>query len=371
MSSLTGQTVLVTGGTGFIGARLIEKLVREHQANVRVLVHQIANASRVARFDVELATGDITDAAEMASAVADCRYVFHCAFGKHGDENEQRRVTVDGTQTLARAACAANVERFIALSTLAVYGAPQAGTLTEASPRQPDDAYGRSKLAADKALLELHRNAGLKATILQPTFVYGPYGPFWTVDPLRQLKSGTVMLPANGQGLCNAVYVDDVADAMIAAGEHADAIGEQFLISGAEPVTWLEFYQAYAAMLDGAVIDFFEAATAGAVSRRDRLLASPTIVPLYRSLKRLLPARLIARLKRDVLGGDAEWQDDPSDGDGARPVHVPSERRTRVLTSTMRVDITKARRLIGYEPQFDLTSGMARTRQWSAWANLL
>ncbi len=83
---LSGKQVLVTGATGFIGGRLVEKLVLEQHANVRVLVRDFSHASRIARFDLEMMRGDITDSSAVTEATKGCEVIFHCAYGFKGSQ---------------------------------------------------------------------------------------------------------------------------------------------------------------------------------------------------------------------------------------------------------------------------------------------
>ena len=87
---------------------------------------------------------------------------------------------------------------------------------------------------------------GLPATVLQPTHVYGPFGGYWTERQVEMFLSGPVVLPAPDDGICNAVYVDDVVHALSLAAVRDEAVGETFLISGVESTTWSEFYRQYA-----------------------------------------------------------------------------------------------------------------------------
>jgi len=119
---LKGKCVFVTGGSGFIGGRLVEVLVRDCGAKVRALVHNAAGALRMARFDVEFVFADMTDQPAMEKATEGCEFIFHCAFGKSGDEREQMRTTVEGTRVLAQATLRNGVSRLVNLSTAAVYG---------------------------------------------------------------------------------------------------------------------------------------------------------------------------------------------------------------------------------------------------------
>ena len=98
--TLDGKKVLVTGGTGFIGSRLVEKLVLEHQARVRVLVRNFVNAPRIARFPIEMVPGDLSDPVSVQKAVQNCDVVFHCAYDFAGNTEEQKRVGVEAHERL-------------------------------------------------------------------------------------------------------------------------------------------------------------------------------------------------------------------------------------------------------------------------------
>ena len=134
--ALNASTVLVTGATGFIGGRLVERLILEEGARVRVLLRDFAHAPRVARFPVEMIGGSVTDLDAVDRAAAGCDVIVHCAFGNSGTPEEKRAATIAGTEAVAEAARRAGVKRLVHLSTISVYGLPGDGDLDETAPRR-------------------------------------------------------------------------------------------------------------------------------------------------------------------------------------------------------------------------------------------
>lgn len=396
-AALTGRRVLVTGGSGFIGGRLVERLVLEHGARVRALVRTPASAGRLVRFELDLVRGDVTDPAALAAAVEGCDLVFHCAYGTSGSQKQRAWINREGTRRLLAAARAARVARLVHLSTLMVYGRTGDGDLDETAPRRRfGNAYSDSKLAAEKLALAAARRGDLEVAVLQPTAVYGPWGGVWTASPLAALAHGRQILVDGGRGFCNHVYVDDLVDAMLLAAVRPAAAGEAFLISAAEPVPWSEWYLRFARMLPAGVERTVAMSAEHALAlwhehrRRQPWLAGEAL-RVFRG-DQILRERLMAardaywlRERASALLSEPAQQRIKSwmSGRGRRPLSTPAlhteELPIQPLTPELidflrprtRVRIDKARRLLGYEPQFDLDRGMALTERWARWAGLL
>jgi nucleoside-diphosphate-sugar epimerase len=387
----TVQRVLVTGGTGFIGGRLVERLVLEHRAQVRVLVRDFRRAVRVARFPVEMIGGDVTDAAALARAMDGCDLVVHCAVGNRGPAAEKKAATVDGTAAVAEAALAARVKRLVYLSTTSVYGLPGDGDLDESAPRrQTGDPYSDTKIEAEETVFRYHRTRGLPVVVLQPTIVYGPFSQYWTLDPINQLKRSRVVLVEGGSGFCNAVYVDDVVEAILLAAGRDEAVGEAFLISGDAPVTWRDFYAAFEGMLgytSTVALSVAEIEALRAKQRREsrtipqimrvirnneymrnRLLELPAVGHSFRILSSMTPAWARTRIAKHFAAGEK-----PSGSmtiPPEKPLGLPDGYRMEFHRARTRVRVDKARRLLGYAPAFDFQRGMQLTSAWVDWANL-
>ena len=157
------MTALVTGGTGFVGANVVRELLRDGR-EVRVLARPGGDRRALAGLAVEIAEGDLLDAASLGRAVRGIGTVFHVAADYRlwaPDPNALYRANVDGTRALLRACADAGVARVVYTSTVGALGIPGDGTPgTEATPASLADMVGpykRSKFLAEQVALEFAR----------------------------------------------------------------------------------------------------------------------------------------------------------------------------------------------------------------------
>jgi nucleoside-diphosphate-sugar epimerase len=385
--ALTGRTALVTGGTGFIGGRLIEILIGQFGMNVRTLVRGTSTGSgayRAAAAGASFVTGSLTDPAAMRAAVEGVDYVFHCAFGSHGDLAEQRRVTVEGTRTLAAAAGAAGVKHFVNLGTIVSFGADTPAEVDEryAVRRMWKWPYAIDKRDAEQAIEQEHRRSGLAATTLRLGVIYGPYGPAFTLYPLALLKTSRLALIDGGRGVCAAAYVDDVIQAILLAAQRPAGPPETFIIKGPDRVTWRQFYESYETMLGvERLVEMTRAEMRGAKGKMMRaamrtvvgeglaaLKASPNFKRAAGALPLVRPAYAVIGKRRGGAAGDA-----PATKATAPelPIELIPPMMIDYYASTTEYRIDRARAELGYAPVYDLAAGMALTEQWARWANLV
>ncbi len=395
--NLHNKHILVTGGTGFIGGRLVEELVTRHGAHVRVLVRNFAHAARIARFPIEMIPGNVVEPADVSRAMQGCEIVFHCAYGTMGDAAAQRRVNVEGTRNVLDAALAANASRVVSLSTLSVYGDLPDGLLDETAPRRRSkDVYADSKLEAENLALDYAKHRGLPVIVLQPTMVYGPFAPSWTIRILNDLHTHRVILINGGAGHCHPLYIDDLVHAMLRAAVTGQGLGEHYLISGENPVTWQEFYARYEAMLGfnstiSLTADEALAHYRGTFRRKpllrttlnllrgDRQLrwqieATREVNALLRLTRALLPQKSRRTLKTGLSLKDTPGQQAAASTLASsappRPILPLDPAGIALARSKTTVSIEKARRLLSYQPQIDFAAGADRTERWARWANL-
>jgi len=241
---LAGQKVLITGATGLIGGKVAAR-VRAREAEVRALVRSPEKARALRSLGADIAPGDMTDPASLRAAVAGCGAVVHVA-GVLADEFKPlahfRAVNVDGTRALAEASLEAGVERFVHVSSVAVYGFGAGPGTNERSPHRPGtDPYCLTKHEGQAVVERLARERRLTAVIVQPSQVYGPADETWTLGPLRLMKAGKLVLPSRGRGLVQPIFVDDLAEGILAALERGRT-GETYVLCGARSVTVAEFF---------------------------------------------------------------------------------------------------------------------------------
>jgi uncharacterized protein YbjT (DUF2867 family) len=225
--------VLVTGGTGFVGTKVVHALRAQH-IDVRALVRNPKKAGRLDSWGVELATGDVTDAHSVLAAARGCTHVIHLVAIIRGRPAEFEQVMVGGTQNVLAAAHTAGVRRFVQMSALGV--GEQTRTLTP---------YFAAKWQMEADV----RGSGLEHVIFRPSFVFGAGGGVLPTF-IRQVRlSPIVTVIGSGTRRQQPVWVDDVASHFLAALDLPEAANRTFELGGPEQLTLNDLYLRIAAVL--------------------------------------------------------------------------------------------------------------------------
>lgn len=221
--------ILVTGGTGFVGSHLVERL-RQEGRPVRCLVRDPSRAGHLRERGVELVAGDITEPTSLGPALRGVEAVVHLVaiIREQGDRTFQK-VNVEGTGNVVGAAKAAGVRRFVHMSALGAVDDPRY-------------RYIYSKWQAE----EIVRKSGLDWTIFRPSVIYGPgFGFFDRLWQSVKLSPPPIVpVPGSGKTRFQPIWVGDVATCIVKAVDDPSTAGKLYEIGGPEHLTFEQ-------MLDG------------------------------------------------------------------------------------------------------------------------
>jgi NADH dehydrogenase len=220
-------TVLVTGGTGFVGRHVVQAL-RGSGREVRALVRSRERGRELEGWGCELVEGDVTDAAGLRRAVEGCDTVVHLVAIRQGRKEQFRRVMEQGTRDLVAAAREAGVRRFVHMSAL--------GTSEQTKDLVP---YYHAKWDTEQTV----RESGLEHVIFRPSFVFGRDGGI--LPTFKKLARLTPVTPITGSGnqRIQPIWVDDVAAYFDAAVEKPEAANRTFELGGPDAVSWNELWE--------------------------------------------------------------------------------------------------------------------------------
>ncbi len=235
--------ILVTGATGKVGSRFVPRMLAKGY-DVRILVRDAAKASALAGLGARVVIGDLYSPDTLPPAVAGMDAVIHLAalFRTFTDNEGIIKTNHAGTVALANASIEAGVKRFIFVSTGNVYGSGYRHPAKEDDPVNINDprAYSSSKIAAEQALISLHKSRGIDVRVLRLGFVYGDRDPHIEeiIPLLKRMKrhSGSRM---------HMVHHLDVAQALTLL-LHTDGLnGEIFNLVDDAPITLYELADAF------------------------------------------------------------------------------------------------------------------------------
>jgi uncharacterized protein YbjT (DUF2867 family) len=225
--------ILVTGGTGFVGPKVVHAL-RAEGRDVRALVRDPSRADTLESWGCEVAQGDVTDAASLKRAAAGCDAVVHLVAIIAGSRSDFERVMTGGTANLIGAAKDADVRRFVLMSALGV--SEETRSLTP---------YYASKWEMEAAV----QASGLEHVIFRPSFVFGRDGGVLPVF-MRQVRwSPVTPVLGSGESRIQPIWVEDVAAYFAKSIDLPAAANRTFELGGPDQVTWNELYERIAKVL--------------------------------------------------------------------------------------------------------------------------
>ena len=221
------MTVLVTGGTGFVGTGIVHALRAEDRA-VRCLVRDPHKASRLASWGCDLVEGDVTDAASLRGAVEGCDRVVHLVAIRSGRRRDFDRIMEQGTRDLVAAAKDAGVGRFVLMSAL--------GTTEETKDLVP---YYHAKWEMEQIV----KASGLEHVIFRPSFIFAEQGG--ALEEFKRVVKLAPVTPVIGSGeqRIQPIWRDDVATYFSQALDRPEAANRTFELGGPDVVSWNELWE--------------------------------------------------------------------------------------------------------------------------------
>lgn len=325
------RKVLVTGAAGFTGHNLVLKL-HQQGAQVRAFV-RTHGSSREFPAGVDVFQGNLASTDDCMRACEGIDTIFHVAavFRRvKGGRKEIEAVHVGATEDLIRAAREHGCRRFVHTSTMGVHGHVESGPGDEESPFSPGDDYQETKVEGELRALELGSELGVPVAVVRPCGIYGP-GDTRFLKIVRPINKGRFFMIGSGEAHYHFVYIDDLIQGYLLAGEKEEAVGESFLIGGEESPTLNELVILIAEIL-------------GVKPPRWRI----PVAPIY------------------YAGWLCEVLCMPL---GIEP--VLHRRRVAFFTKNREFKIDRARKVLGYEPQTSLREGFTKMIDWYRQQGLL
>jgi nucleoside-diphosphate-sugar epimerase len=310
---------LVTGGTGFIGSHLVERLASQGEP-VRALVRK---ATRFGNKSIEIVRGNLATGEGLPDALKNVDTVFHLAgVTKALSIADYYTGNVRATENLARAIAATGRPiRTVHVSSLAVMGpGPDLTPLAEDAEPHPLTHYGKSKLEGERVIRAILPDA----VIVRPPAVYGPRDTD-VFEVLKSIDRGMVMEIAGGERWFSAIYVSDLVDGIVAAARAPRATDRTYFLARQEIVSWSELIGLASRIM----------------GRKPRIVRVPPSVAYAIGYG----AELWSRLTR-------------------KPGIVSRDKVTEMQGRYWICDTSRAKAEIGFEAPTDIETGLAITLAW-------
>jgi nucleoside-diphosphate-sugar epimerase len=320
------RTAFVTGGSGFIGGHLLRRLVADGWP-VRALARSDRSAAAVRDAGAEPARGDLDDPASLVEGIDGCDTVFHAAayVEEWGTRRDFERGNVDGTRNVLEAARRAGARRFVHVGTeAAILAGEPLVDVDETAPLRPDSKayYSSTKAQAE----ELVRSAsdGLETVVVRPRLVWGPGDTTVLPGLAEAVRKKRFAWIGGGRHHTSTTHVDNVVEGLFLGAERGKP-GEAYFVTDGEPVEFRAFVT--------------------------ELLATQGLEPPDRNMPTGVARGLAA-------ASEGAWKLLPLPG-------APPLTRMALWLSSLdtTIDISKARRELGYEPVISRPEGMTQLRR--------
>ena len=322
-----GEIHLVTGGTGFTGAKLAMRLAKEGK-DVIALDIKKGYGDELEKMGIKVVIGSVNDEKLVDELMNGVSYVHHVAAAFRDinlPKKEYWDANVESNRVLIEAAKRHGIERYILTSTTGVYGAIPREDIPadEDAPIHPEDYYQYTKYEGEKLAKQLCTEYGIPFVVVRPGGIYGPYD--WRFLKLyKTIKSGKFIMLGSGKTLNHLVYIDNLVDGYLLCTEKEEALGQTYNIADEKYITLNELVKEIAESLG---------------------------VPAPKWHFPIWPVWVVGLLCEIIC----------------KPFGIEPplfRRRVDFFKNNRGFDITKAKKELGYVPKIDLKTGIKLTAEW-------
>jgi nucleoside-diphosphate-sugar epimerase len=236
------EKILVTGANGFIGSNLVRRLIQEGN-KVRALVRKTSDLSFLKETSAELVFGDITDIQSLDAAIRGVDKVYHVAglAADWGPYEKFEKINLQGTINVAECAEKHSVKKLVYISTVAFHGFGKINMNEESPPAKDLIPYAKTKYLAEMWLWQFAGSSSIKVTAVRPGNVYGINDRTFMQKYLDALTSGKFAQIGRGKSKTCPVYIENLIDIIILAGNSPSADGEAFIATDGLGIDWNTF----------------------------------------------------------------------------------------------------------------------------------
>ena len=323
--------IVITGAGGFIGSHLVDFLLTKYsRSSLRLLVSEKDTLKNLPKNKLNIFRGDIRNKHFVKKAIEGASTIYHLAslVGFEGSTyRDYKEVNVDGTQNFLDACKTKKIQKFVFVSSIAVYGLPawvgDIFNLNEKSPYNPTEIYGKSKMEAEIRVLTAHKNFRIPYTIIRPVSVYGPRDRGQLFALYKSLKNHTFIFIGNGENKMHYIYVKDLIEGMYQA-QINKVEASDFILGDNKPIIF-----------------------------------NDVVKYVAKSINEPIPKLRISKKIGLILGYTGAGIEKVT---GIHSPIFPS--RVKVMTTNWYYDISKARKLLKFKPKISFEDGTTLTGKW-------
>ena len=327
---------IVTGGTGFIGSKLVEALV-EKGCEVRCLVRKTSNVTRLNELGVELCYGDLGDLEALRSLTEDGDVLFHLAalVTDWGDPDIFYKYNVQATEELLKSSHKNAIKRFVYMSSSTVvwksdfWNIHKLEYIDETFPytEKHTDNYNASKAEAEKLVLNFYKEKGLETTVVRPSNVWGAGDTVILPRVAMAARKGILHPMGTGERFVTPCHVNNLVNALLILAENGNAPGNIYFINDGVKIPYMEFLTK---QLKASGINW----EPGFSIPYKFAYAVAAVLEIIFKLKKSKKPPVLTKMAVAALSGSRSYS------------------------------IEKARMELGYEPSVDIDEGMEELREW-------